>query len=64
MMTRTRHERMAAGARALRTRAAEARAKRAEHNDPRVEAFENLLSAIDSVLLALEIESEPSRRLN
>lgn len=58
-VTRARRERMAAGATVLRTRVATALSKR--KGSPRAAAFEDLLRAIDGVLVALELEPEYQR---
>jgi hypothetical protein len=60
-VTRARRERIAAGATVLRSRVV-SRLKR--RNGPSAEALENLLRAIDGVLVALELETGESRRLN
>lgn len=61
-MNRARRERLATGATVLRSRVATACAKRA--SDARGEAFEHLLHAIDSVLLALEPEPAAEYEVN
>ena len=60
-MTRARRERIAAGAAVLRSRVV-SRLKR--QNEPSAEALENLLRAIDDVLVALELEPVEKQRLN
>lgn len=62
-MTRARLEQLRRGAAVLRSRAVVAQAKRAGA-DPRAEAFENLLLAIDRLLAVLELEAGEHRKLN
>jgi hypothetical protein len=62
-VNRTRREQLATGATMLRARVAAASAKRGK-SDPRAEAFENLLHAIDGLLAVLELEAGEPRKLN
>lgn len=62
-MTPGRRKRMSTGATVLRTRVVAALAKRGTSH-PRAAAFEDLLRAIDGVLVALELEPTEYRSLN